>query len=256
VFRVRVLAFVALVLVATSCKAAVDVSIAVSDHGSGAVAVTATFDDEAAARVGPDLATALHTEDLKASGWAVSPPRHAGTEWRVTATKPFGSPAGLQAVLDDVGGTHGVFRDWGVEIDSSFGRQTWTVRGRVVLSGTLDQFGDSDLTKALDGLPLGRTPEQLQAELGKGGTIPFRVHVTLPDSVDSADDTNGAAASFPAASVHWRYDVPGTAVDDRLHAAASSGSAEAYLWFGLAAIAVVAAVSFWIFSRSRARARR
>ena len=255
-FRVRVLLFVALALLATSCKAAVEVSIAVAENGSGAVAVTASFDDEARARLGGNLAAALRTADLKASGWSVSPPQRLGNTWHVTATKPFGSPAGLQAVLDDVGGKQGVFRGWGVEVDNSFGRRTWTVQGRVVLTGSLDQFGDSDLTAALGGLPLGRTPEQMQAELGKGGTIPLTVRVTLPASVASAADTNGSAASYPAASVHWRYAVPGRAVDEGLHATASAVNAEAYLWFGLAAVALIAAVSFWIFTRSRARARR
>jgi hypothetical protein len=246
---------VALVLLATSCKAAVEVAIAVSDNGSGAVAVTASFDDEARTRLGGDLNTALHTADLKAAGWSVSQPAKVGDLWRITATKPFGSPAGLQAVLEEVGGKQGVFRDWNIEIDRSFGLENWTVHGRVVLTGSLDQFSDSDLTATLGGLPLGRTPQQLQAELGKGGTIPLTVRVTLPTSVDSADDTNGTAASFPAESVHWRYDVPGKAVDERLHAAASSGNAQAYLWFGLAAVAFVAAISFWIFRRSRARSR-
>jgi hypothetical protein len=255
VFRVRALVLVGLLLAATSCKAAVEVSIAVADDGSGVVAVTATFDDEARVRLGGDLATALHTDDLKATGWSVSAPRHVGDVWQITVTKPFGSPAGLQAVLDEVGGKQGVFRDWTIKIDRSFGLENWTVHGRVVLSGSLDQFGDSDLTKSLGGMPLGRTPQQLQEELGKGGTIPLTVRVTLPASVDSADDTNGAAASFPAASVHWRYALPGKAIDEQLHTSAASADATVYLWLGLAAVAFVAAVSLWIFTRSRARLR-
>jgi hypothetical protein len=255
VFRVRVLLLLVVALALTSCRAAVDVSIAVSENGSGAVAVTAHFDDEAKAKLGGDLAKALHTDDLRSSGWTVTTPAHQGGEWLVTATKPFGSPAGLQSVLDDVGGKRGVFRDWMLKVSAGFGSTSWTIDGRVVLTGSLDQFGDSQLTTSLGGLPLGRTPEQLQAELGANGSIPFTVRVSLPTSVGS-HDTNGSAPSFPAATVSWAYKVPGKAVDDRLHAHASSGNAEAYLWFGLAVVALLAAVSFWIFSRSRNRARR
>ncbi len=136
--------------------------------------------------------------------------------------------------------------------------ETWTVDGRVVLTGSLDQFGDSDLTAALGGLPLGRTPEQLQAELGKGGTIPLTVQVTLPDErrLGRRHQRRRRVVPRRVGPLAIRR-CRARPVDDRLHAAASSGNdARPYLWFGLAAVAVLAAVSFWIFSRSRARSRR
>jgi hypothetical protein len=257
VFRVRALVFLVLAVVATtSCRAAVDVAIGVAEGGSGEVAVTASFDDEAKAQLGGDLAGALHAHDLETSGWVVGTPRHAGNTWRVTATKPFASAAGLQTVLEEVGGRNGVFRDWKLtNTASTFGRQTWTIKGRVVLTGSLDQFGDAALTQALGGLPLGRTPDQLRQELGANGSIPFTVKVALPAAVDSADDTNGSARDFPADIVSWHYAVPGRAVDEQLTATASSGGTAPYVLFGGAALAVIVAVSLMIVFRVRARSR-
>ncbi len=248
----RVLALVVLLFVA-GCKVSGEVTIEVDDDGSGTVTVAVSLDDEAQARVG-DLATELKLDDLTQSGWTITPPRHTNGEWVVSGSKPFGSPEGLQQVLDEVGGADGVFRGWTIELESGFGSTEWTVRGQVVLSGTLDQFGDAELTQTLDGLALGRTPEELAAELGDGGTFPIELEVRMPADIDQATGS-GDDPVVDGSSATWTYAVPGDAVEDQLSIRASESDSDVYRWFLLAGLLVVLAAIVMVLGSMRRRSR-
>lgn len=212
------------------CRVVGEVTVDVARDGSGTVAVGAGFDDAALAELG-DLETALRTEDLAEAGWRITDPERRGELTWVTATTPFGSPEDLQRVMAQIG----AFEDWSASVSSGFARTTWRVGGRVVLSGSLEQFSDADLTAALDGLPFGRTPE----ELAQLDPIPVRVRVRLPAETDQPDE--------------WSFLVgDGTPVDRRLEVDATERSPTPWWWFGGAAAALLVAVVVWRSGRRRA----
>ena len=237
-------ALVAAVLCLVGCEVSASVGIDVAEDGSGSVTVSAELDREASQRLG-DPATQLRTEDLTAAGWTVEFVAAEGGGLTIRGTKPFGSPDGLQQVLDEVGGVDGIFREWTIDIEDAFASTTWTVGGRVVLSGSLDQFSDADLAAALDGLPLGRTPEQLAAELGEGGSVPIRLGIRLPDEVDEGDRLQT-----------WDYAVPGGPVDEAVSATGSARKRGVVVWFLAAGLAVVFALVVVVLGRLRAERRR
>ena len=166
-----------------ACRASAAVAVDVAADGSGTVTASLHLDAEAVARVG-DPAKALEVEDLRSAGWSVPPPQTVKGETTFVATKRFGSPAGLQEVMSELG--RGLFDGWKISIDDGFGSTTTKVSGRIHLSGSLDQFGDEALTAALDGQPLGRSAEQLAQEGGgKPPTFPLTVTLRLPGDVES-----------------------------------------------------------------------
>ncbi|MFA9563705.1 MAG: hypothetical protein ACERLM_03215 [Acidimicrobiales bacterium] len=153
-------------LLATACQVDVDVTVTVEDDATGQVAVDLVLDEAASARV-PDLGQMLETDDLTAAGWTIGPVEATPTNGQsISATKPFGSPAELQLVLDEIAGPESIVRDLAVFRNRPFGTIELGFRGVLDPSGGLEQFGDEDLTTALGGFPLGIDLAELEAELG------------------------------------------------------------------------------------------
>ena len=153
-------------MVATACQVDVDVTVTLEDDASGQVAVDVILDDAASARV-PELADMLETADLEAAGWTIGPVEDTATGGRsVSATKPFGTPAELQSVLDEIAGPDTLFRDLAVFRNRPFGEVELGFGGVLDPSGGLQQFSDPELTDTLGGFALGIDLTALQAELG------------------------------------------------------------------------------------------
>lgn len=236
-----------------ACRATADVAVDVGEDGSGTVAAAVHLDDEAAARVG-DPAMAVAVEDLRAAGWTVAGPVRTKGSTTLRASKRFGSPAGLQQVMAELG--RGLFSDWRIRIDDGFGSTTTKVTGRVHLTGSLDQFGDDELTKALDGLPLGRSPEQLAAEGGgKAPTVPLTLTVRLPHDVTVVENQSDARTEGRTRS--WTFEVGnGTAVDRELGATSETGGTLPLLAVVGGVIALLAAGLLVLTPARHARSRR
>ena len=178
------------VLALSACRVQSTVSVEVANNGSGTVGVEVFLDEKATAAVG-NLERQLRYEDLIDAGWLVDRPvltDEGGTQ--VTAAKPFQVPDQLGTVLDEVLGP-GVFDDFELVRERSFGTTAWTISGLVDLSRGLDLFSDPALAEVFSGLPLGRTTEEL-AELvdcelpcdpAQAFTLDFVV--TLLDAPDS-----------------------------------------------------------------------
>jgi hypothetical protein len=143
-----------------ACAATAEVDVRLARDGSGTVAVTMAVDDEAKERIG-DLSTAVKTDDLTARGWTVSAPVTTGRTTSMTATKPFSSPAALAQVMEEISGGSKLLDQWSARVTDGFASTTWSVTGTVAATGDLAQFSDDSLAAALDGLPLGRTPQEL-----------------------------------------------------------------------------------------------
>jgi len=184
--RRLVLVLLPLLLAAAACQARATVAVDVQPDGSGTVAVTVRLDQEATTRLG-DPAAALSTADLTDAGWKVAPPATRGGALTLRAVRPFGSPDELAAVLDEVGGTNGVFRDTSLSVGDSLASTTYDFRTTVRLTGSLDQLSDPELAKVLGDLPLGRTAEELAAE---GADVKDAARLTLQVTLPGAGPTS------------------------------------------------------------------
>ena len=209
--RALVVAVAALVLVACHVEGRVDVTV--NDDGSGLVSVAIGLDEEAAERVG-DLPGAVPTVDLVDAGWKVADPEHEGGLTWIEATKPFASPRQLTAVMDEIG----MFRDWTLHVSDGFASTSWAIDGRIVVNGGLAQFSDSDLAAALDGMPLGMTPEELASTMEESGPLTLTVRVRMPGE---SDDLTSIPVQLDATS----------SVDRPVHLESSRSSDGPIRWF-------------------------
>jgi hypothetical protein len=173
-----------LVLLA-ACRADVAVGIDVHGDGGGVVRVTATLDKEAADRVGSgsgDIAVA----DLRRAGWTIDGPRAlANGSTVISATKPFTSPDQLPAVVAELAGTGGPFKDFVVTRDRSLFTTTTRFHGVVELRPCLADFADDDLRKQLGGPGaqcLGLDPAAVKDNTGvdPDQVVHFTVSARLP----------------------------------------------------------------------------
>jgi len=178
-----------------SCQVDSLIAITVNEGGSGTVAVTVRLDPEAAQQLG-EPSTAVRFEDLAAAGWSVEAPKklsdgpqQGGVSFVVR--RKFGSPEELSQVLAEIGGTpdqaNPVFSDVQLGLSDGFAKTSYNFSARINLTGSLEQFSDPELTAALGGLPLARTPEELQAEgLTDPQAAKLKVSVRLPGTLSQS----------------------------------------------------------------------
>jgi len=181
----------AVVVLATGCRVDATTSVVVADDGSGTVTVEVVLDAEAAARI-PDLAEQLRVEDLAETGWTVTDPEPAeGGGVTITATKPFADPDQMTAVLAEVGARRGPVTASSLTRERAFGRTTYDFAATLSLAQGIRTFSDGPLTELLDGFPVGRDLDSLEAELGVPieDTMGYRLEVTLPDGDTTATST-------------------------------------------------------------------
>lgn len=184
--RRAVLALVALFiscLALGACRVDARVDIDVADNGSGTVTATVTLDADAAGQLG-DPSKVL-TNDLSDAGWRVDAPvTDPSGAVTFVARRPFASTEELPAVLDEVAGADAFIRDVSLSADSGQLGTDYSFSGRLVSSGEVGALSDADLTKVLDGLAVGRTPE----ELGRlGADDPTSVGLTVQVALPGAD---------------------------------------------------------------------
>lgn len=201
----RVVAVVALLLLLVGCQVDVEVTVDVAEDGSGVVTVAVGLDPDALARV-PDLAAQLRTDDLAAAGWTVAEPEEReGRTW-IRVSKPFEDPSQLPAIMAEISGPEGVFRDFELIRSHSFGSTSYELTGTVDLSQGVAVLGDAELAAALDGDPFGGNLELIEAEEGEPVTemVTLTVSANLPGatspavvepSFDDAEPTTLAAQS-------------------------------------------------------------
>ncbi len=208
--RLRLLPLAALVLLGSACEVRTRVQVTVEEDGSGVVEVAVGLDREALARVPDldddgtsdvtDLVALVRTDDLEAAGWRVREPREAGsdTTW-IRVSKPFGTPSEANAILAEVSGPSGPLRDLRLSRSTGFASTKLSFSGTADLSGGLEAFGDSGLSQALDGEPLGEDASQIEQRIGEPLADAFRVEVVvdLPGGLSAnTDDRAGGAARW------------------------------------------------------------
>ena len=244
----RTLLLAGALVVLGGCQVHTSVVIDVREDGSGGVEVSVALDEEAAARV-PELADQLEVDDLVASGWTVTGPalERDGRTW-IRATKPFSAPEQARAVLDEVTGTDGPFRDLVVRRRPSLVRDRWELQATVDLREGLAGFSDDALRERLDGTNVGLSDEEVAAEAGRplAEVATFEVAVVLPGEVTG----NGAATDGRAT---WQP-VLGERVD--VAATGTRVRTTTLAWFATAAAAVAGLVVLAGARAVRGRRRR
>lgn len=243
---------IVIALALTACQAEGFVDVDVAPDGSGWVRVTVRLDKEAAAKVG-DPSKLVRVDDLRDAGWMVTAPDVSDKGVTFSARKSFGSPNGLQSVMSEVVGAE-VFNGWRLSVTDGFGSSTVAVKGSIRLDGSLDQLSDADLAGALDGLPFGRTPDDLAAEAGGAApTLPVTVRVRLPAEIDH---TNGAATSDSAVR-QWRVVIgDGEARTTKVVATSTDGGSLPIVLLVLAGAALVAGLGLGLTVTARRRSTR
>ena len=142
-----------------------EVAVRVEPDGSGVVVVTVRLDEEATPTSRRPGDGAAPRRPAPPPGWTVDDPEPVdGGRGAAGRRAPFASPEDLPAVLDEVGGADGVFRDVALTVADGFASTEYDFSAQVELTGSPEQFGDDALTAVLDGLPLARTPEELALE--------------------------------------------------------------------------------------------
>ncbi|MFN8052815.1 MAG: hypothetical protein U0Q22_15325 [Acidimicrobiales bacterium] len=253
----RLVAFAAaFLLVLSGCKARADVNVTVQPNGSGSVVVTAVLDADATAQLGGDVAKVVHLDDLRATGWTVRGPRAVGGTTTISLTKPFADGAALAKVLAQVGGKDGVFRGWKLSRSNSFTVAEYRLDGSVHLTGALDQFSDADVASALDGLAVGRTPEELAAAFkGQPEALELDVTVSLPGEMDAV---SGLSTKDPggSATASRRFVLgDGTATTTSIRMTSSAADRSSVVWI-LAGVGCVVAALLLLAVAWRRRPRR
>lgn len=231
-----------------SCRVDTTVDIAVAADGTGQVRVSAGFDDEALARAGD-----LRLDDVRAAGWEVTGPQKepdrdsSGRMW-VNASKNFASPEQFSAIMSELNGPDGVFRDFHLRRTTGFGKVTYTVTGTIDPSRGLDSFSDTEVAQLLGGNAFGRPTAEL-ADDAKNLSMVFGI--VLPDDLKGATDRGEGRRG--------EWDV--VLGDDPTTIAVRSTDAQggARLWTAAAALLAIAAlvcVALAVTRRSHTPRRR
>jgi hypothetical protein len=196
----------------SGCQVDTAVSVTATPAGTGAVAVSVTFDKSAVAALGgsTSLESGLDLSGLGPEGWAVEPPRSepdGGVVLR--ASHQFATPAQAGVLLADLAGS-GPASQRPFHLVLSQSKSFWHVYDR--LQGTVDLrcglacFGDQGLRSAL-GSSTGVNPASLGAGSNASAARVFRFHLeaTLPGKVSSTNAlTPQGAAPSSIGTQHWQ----------------------------------------------------
>lgn len=181
---------VLLAALVSSCRADLNVDVDVEPDGSGLVEAEVFLDQEAADRlldVGRDSA-GVPLSDLAQAGWEIDPPAEGENgEVTITASKAFGTPRQFSDVMAELGGETGLFQDFTLAREQSFGRLDYKVDGILDTTDGFGEFSDPELNSTLD-----RSLQDIAEYYGANeNDISVRLSVTIPGEIQE-DDSNAA----------------------------------------------------------------
>ncbi len=188
-------ALVAVVLLAAGCRVRVATTVKVDGDGKGTITLAVGFDDAALARVG-DLSQQLAVDDLRAAGWTIDDPvKEEGTTW-VRAHHGFAGADEANALLAQVSGPDGPYRDLVVTRTAGLLSTTTRFQGTLDPSAGVAMFGDQQLAQTLGGDGSGGLVARIESEEGR--KVEEMVDVSLTGDLPHADETvQGALGSSP-----------------------------------------------------------
>lgn len=148
-------------LLFTSCKVDVHLGVRVAENGSGAVRARFVLDQDALEAVGGDLAGRLRVADLVQASWKVEVDDTEGGGAEAVAEKAFARPEELTAIIDELSGDVGPFREFVLRRDRSLFRTEFTFKARVDLKSGV---GPSTLDPADEGIAAELADEDVEVE--------------------------------------------------------------------------------------------
>lgn len=160
----------------TACKVDVHVGVRVGENGSGSVRARFVLDSDALQAVGGALSERLRVADLIQAGWTVEIDDREGGGAEAVAEKRFNTPEELTAVIDELSGDIGPFRDFVLERDHSTFGTDFSFTGRV------------DLESGVGPSALDPDDEGVVAELVEEGVEVEEIREFLRERVDQAFD--------------------------------------------------------------------
>lgn len=173
----RLLLLVPLVAAVSACKVEADVDLVARADGAGEVRAELVLDEEATAAL-TDSGRTIVLDDLRDGGWRVEGPTKTATGTRISASKPFDSPAEATSVAEELTGRNGPIRDVVLRQRRSFLRTTSELTATVDLTKGLEGFSDPELQRALGGLPLGIPGSAFERQIGRPLADVFSLTVT------------------------------------------------------------------------------
>lgn len=237
--RLRVLAVVALLLLASACRVDATVDIRIDDDGSGEVTVEVVADAEAVALI-PDAPGGLQLGDLSDAGWTVNTNTvdRAGS-LTVNVSKRFPSADALGAVLAETAGEDVIFEGFTLVKEHNFdviglgpARTDYALRGSVDPTFDIEQFGGV----FPGGLaPLGRSTDAIEDDFEGDfeDVLGLTVTVRMPETLGEA---NGEVVDE---TVIWSMSYGGRAVDVEANSAVESILVRVWTMVALSAGAVL-----------------
>lgn len=200
-----ILAAIACAVVLSSCRVDSVVSIVVERDGSGSLELLLTADNDIVNQA-PRLSTDLDFADMVAAGWTVTGPESTDDGGlRVLLSHAFDNETQASALLTQINGNRGPFRDVRITREGKSRDSVWKLTGRLEVTGGLQAFADDQLLQVVGATPYEETVKEAGLDLGKA--LSLQVNVTLPGKVQS---TTG----FPQDGVlTWRVATDGTPVD-------------------------------------------
>lgn len=194
--------------VLTGCQADLAVKTTVENDGSGVVVAEVVLDDEAASglmELDPE-SDGLPLRDLFSAGWEVGSPTPTDEGTVITASKRFGTPDQFGEVMAELSSEDGLFRNFKLSRNQSFGRLDYSVDGDIVTSDGFDTFADEALTEAL-GSDLATVAEFYQADPSQ---VTVRAEVTLPGELQEDASIGQVTVPEPGVVVgRWQTTLAG-----------------------------------------------
>ena len=200
-----VVAVVACVLVLSSCRVDSTISLTVERDGSGTLDLLVVADDNIVKQV-PRLSTDLDFSDMVAAGWKVTGPESTeGGGLRILLTHAFENETQATALLTQINGNRGPFRDVRITREGKSRDSVWKLSGRLEVTGGLQAFADDQLLQVVGATPYEDTVKEAGLDLGKA--ISLQVNARLPGKIQSTTGLNQDGL------LTWRVATDGTPVD-------------------------------------------
>lgn len=228
---------VAALLILAGCDSRIDVTIDVEEDGSGIVQVEVELDSAAATEI-IDLGTVgLALGDLDDAGWATDAPQRLETGGLLlSASKGFGTPEQLDAIMQEISGDAGLFADFELTRVKAFARVDYAVNGSINPAG-LEPFGDPALVAALD-----RTVENMAARYqASAADVTVSLRVDLPGDPTLIEGATGEAIANDSGTTRVWESTLDASSSTAVSVASSSRTVTALVWRGVAVVAAVLA---------------
>lgn len=185
-------------LLLTGCNAVVDISVTVSEDGSGTIDLVALATDVDQARIQlsdfeQNFADSI--ADLTEAGWEVLEIATEETSQQVTVRADFANTEQFSERMQQISASDGIFQDFELIRSQSFGRVEFELNGTVDSSAGLEVFSDPALEESL-----GQSLESLAGQVDvSNDDIEIFLNIDLPgDEMTSIVDGPSESSLLPS----------------------------------------------------------